>query len=197
MHWFSVVLIGIAANIDNLGIGLTFGVRSTKVPLLSNIIIAMLSMVTTYLAMSVGMYFSGLISSLWGNLIGGLIIVLIGIWGLRSSLIRRRVSIHNKADDTNRIADISDKDGDHIISWVESTSLGFALSLNCIATGLGAGASGVSPLFSALSVGLLSLLTIDMGVRMGSRITKSWFGEYSDLLGCILLIVIGLYEIKF
>jgi putative sporulation protein YtaF len=197
MHWFSIVAIGIAANLDNLGIGLSFGARSTKVPPLSNLLIALLSMAATYLAMTAGMYLSHLISSSWGNLIGGLVIVFIGAWGLRSSLKRRRklVSDAELGEQHERMAERSDKDGNHIISWVESISLGFALSLNCIASGLGAGASGVSPLFSALSVGIFSLFTIDIGVRLGNKIAKSWLGQYSELLGCLLLIVIGCYEV--
>lgn len=197
MHWFSIVAIGIAANLDNLGIGLSFGARSTKVPLLSNLLIAFLSMAATYLAMSAGIFLSHLISPSWGNLIGGIVVVLIGVWGLRSSLKRRRklVSDAELDEQMTRMAERSDKDGNHIISWGESISLGFALSFNCIGSGLAAGVSGVSPLFSALSVGLFSLLTVDIGVRLGSKIAKSWFGKYSELLGCLLLIVIGCYEI--
>jgi putative sporulation protein YtaF len=197
MHWFSIIAIGIAANLDNLGIGLSFGARSTKVPLLSNLLIALLSLAATYLAMSAGIYLSHLISPSWGNLIGGLVVVFIGAWGLRSSLKKRRklVSDAELGEQMTRMAERSDKDGNHIISWGESISLGFALSVNCMASGLAAGVSGVSPLFSALSVGIFSLLTVDIGVRLGSQIAKSWFGKYSELMGCLLLIVIGFYEI--
>ncbi|MCY9669970.1 manganese efflux pump [Paenibacillus alginolyticus] len=197
MHWFSIIAIGIAANLDNLGIGLSFGARSTKVPLLSNLLIALLSLAATYLAMSAGIYLSHLISPSWGNLIGGFVVVFIGAWGLRSSLKKRRklVSDAELGEQMTRMAERSDKDGNHIISWGESISLGFALSVNCMASGLAAGVSGVSPLFSALSVGIFSLLTVDIGVRLGSQIAKSWFGKYSELMGCLLLIVIGFYEI--
>ncbi|RKP47911.1 sporulation membrane protein YtaF [Cohnella endophytica] len=193
MHWISIVIIGIAANIDNLGIGVTFGARSTRVPFFSNLFIALFSMAATYLAMTAGSYFSHLFSAFWGNLIGGLVIVFLGIWGIRSSSIKNK----QPAVTPDRIADRTDKDGDHVISWIESISLGFALSINCIASSFGAGASGVSPILSAISVGLFSLLSVDFGIRLGGKITKSWLGKYSDLMGCILLIAIGCYEIIF
>ncbi|MBP1965695.1 manganese efflux pump [Paenibacillus aceris] len=200
MHWFSIAVIGVAANIDNLGIGFSFGARSTKVPFISNLLIALLSMTATYLAMSAGMVLSHLISPLLGNFIGGIAIITIGALGLRSSLVnhRRTITGVTQCDQTtkpDRIADTADKDENHIISWVEAISLGFALSLNCIASGLGAGASGVSPLFTAISVGIFSLLSVDIGVRFGYKIAKSWFGKYAEVVGCILLIVIGMYEV--
>ncbi|GFZ99649.1 sporulation membrane protein YtaF [Paenibacillus marchantiophytorum] len=197
MHWFTIVAIGIAANLDNLGIGLSFGSRSTKVPLLSNLLIALLSMAATYLAMSAGIYVSHLLSPSVGNLIGGIIIILLGAWGLRASLKRFRHAARDAqlGEQFAGMAQRSDKDGNHVISWGESLSLGFALSINCLASGLGAGASGVSPILSAISVGVFSLLTVDLGIRMGSRIAKSWFGRYAELLGCLLLIVIGCYEV--
>ncbi|MBB6670427.1 manganese efflux pump [Cohnella nanjingensis] len=202
MHWLSIVLIGVAANIDNLGIGVTFGARKTRVPLLSNLLIAFLSMAATYVAMTAGMYFSELFPLYWGNLIGGGVLVLLGVWGIRKVVRERRKAAASgegagSAQASERIADRTDKDGDHVISWVESISLGFALSVNCIGSSFGAGASGVSPWITALSVGVFSFASVDIGVRLGSKIAKSWLGRYSELLGCILLMAIGCYEMIF
>ena len=47
MHWITRILIGLAANLDNLGIGLAYGVKDTKIPLASNITIAVVSMIMT------------------------------------------------------------------------------------------------------------------------------------------------------
>ncbi|RED59132.1 manganese efflux pump [Cohnella phaseoli] len=200
MHWFSIVIIGIAANIDNLGIGVTFGARSIKVPLLSNILITLLSMAATYLAMSAGLFLSHFVSPFWGNLTGGIVIILLGIWGIRSAVVSGKNLVGNAEfiDNNNApdcLADKTDKNNDRVISWAESISLGFALAINCIASSLGAGASGVPPLLTAISVGLFSLLSVDIGIRLGSRVAKSWIGKYSNFLGCILLIIIGCYEI--
>lgn len=123
--------------------------------------------------------------------------MILGAWGLRSAVVSRRSSASSSgaADKTLAMAAKTDRDSNQIISWGESLSLGFALSLNCIATGLGAGASGVSPALTAISVGLFSLLSVDAGIRFGNRMAKSWLGSYADLLGCILLIAIGCYEV--
>lgn len=188
MHWFTIVMIGIAANLDNLGIGVTFGARKVYVPPLSNLVIAAFSMVATYASMTLGEYLSRLLPASWGNAIGGLMIVALGVWGVIGNVRKRR-------DDAGRLADQTDKNKDQTISWGESISLGLALSLNCIASSLGAGASGVSPWLAALSVGVFSLVSIDVGSRMGARVARSWLGKHAELIGCFLLIAIGGYEV--
>ncbi|WP_438433988.1 manganese efflux pump [Gorillibacterium sp. sgz500922] len=196
MHWFTIAFIGIAANLDNLGIGVTFGARSTRVPPLSNLLIALLSMASIYLAMAAGGALAVYFPALWGNLLGGGILVLIGALAIRSSLPAKEGP---SRENGLRQADLeaaarADKDGNRQISWNESLSLGLALSVNCLASGFGAGFSGASPLLCSLSVGLFSFLSIDIGIRLGARIARSWLGRYSALIGCVLLIVIGIYE---
>ncbi|EFM11421.1 protein of unknown function DUF204 [Paenibacillus curdlanolyticus YK9] len=180
-------MIGIAANLDNLGIGVTLGSRRIYVPLLSNLIIAILSMIATFLSMVLGEYISGLLPTSWGNMIGGMMIVILGIWGI-ISYQRKRGAAAVKKNGNNG------KDKVQRVSWLESISLGSALSINCMASSLGAGASGVSPYLTALSVGVFSFVMIDIGSRMGIRFARSWLGKYSELIGCVLLIAIGCYE---
>lgn len=38
MHWLSIIIIGLASNLDNLGIGVSFGARSTRITPFSNLI---------------------------------------------------------------------------------------------------------------------------------------------------------------
>ncbi|UUZ87060.1 manganese efflux pump [Paenibacillus sp. P26] len=89
----------------------------------------------------------------------------------------------------------ADRNQDHILSWRESISLGLALAMNCIASGFGAGISGVSPVWTSVSVGVFSLITIELGIRIGYRLADTWIGRYANAIGGILLIGIGLYEI--
>ncbi|MCC3376281.1 manganese efflux pump [Cohnella sp. REN36] len=202
MHWLSIILIGIAANIDNLGIGVTFGARATRVPFRANLVIALLSLAATYVAMTAGMYFAELFPLYWANLLGGGVLVVLGAWGIIGIVRRKKGSVASETPIDRSLAaernkDRMDRKGDRAISWAESLSLGFALSVNCIASSFGAGASGVSPWLTAISVGVFSLVSVDVGVRMGGRIAKSWLGRHAELTGCILLMAIGCYEMVF
>lgn len=87
----------------------------------------------------------------------GVVIIFLGIWGIRSAFVLGKNSVGDtEYTDNNNVtdclADKTDRNNDRVISWVESISLGFALAINCIASSLGAGASGGSPLLTAISV---------------------------------------------
>ncbi|OBZ09185.1 MULTISPECIES: manganese efflux pump [Bacillales] len=185
MHWISIIFIGLASNIDNIGIGVYFGARSTRIPMLSNLFIAILGMAAAYSSITMGHLISGYMSQQHANLIGGIIIMALGAMSIRP----KGVTIVK----TSPLPASSDYNKD--ISWKESISLGIALSLNCLATGFGAGVSGVSPFMTAISVGMFSLITVAIGVRIGHQIAKTWLGKYSNVIGGLILIAIGLYEI--
>ncbi|MFF2091180.1 manganese efflux pump MntP family protein [Paenibacillus sp. NPDC058174] len=184
MHWISVVMIGLASNIDNLGIGVSFGTRSTKIPILSNLLIAVVGMAAAYISITMGHLISGYMSPRHANFFGGIIIMALGVRSIRF-----------KASAKVESSPLVLGDYEKQISWRESISLGLALSLNCLATGFGAGVSGVSPVMTAISVGVFSLITVALGVRIGHQISKSWIGKYSSLIGGLMLIAIGLYEV--
>ncbi|MBD3921952.1 manganese efflux pump [Paenibacillus sp. PR3] len=205
MHWITIVVIGIAANIDNLGVGITFGARSTRVPLVSNLFIAVLSAGAAFVTMTVGALLSQLFPVVWGNIIGGLILVALGGWGIRTQLVNQTVGQAETREhgagaapdnSTGTEAEQSDQE-EHIVSRAESLSIGLALSINSMASSFGAGVSGVSPLLCSISIGLFSLLTVEAGVRIGFKFAHSPLGKYAGIIGCVLLILIGCYEIIF
>jgi putative sporulation protein YtaF len=199
LHWLSILGIGITANLDNLGIGVSFGARSIRVPFISNVIISVLSMIAAYLSITLGNIVSNLIPSNLANSTGGIMIILIGIWSIKSDLKSRVAS--NKDNKSNPIYSLlndprkADKDGNNLLSWKESFMLGIALAINCMAGGFGAGVTGLSPSATTISIGMFSLLSVAVGVQAGQQITKTWFGKWSNLMGGILLVGIGFYEI--
>ncbi|MCD9025893.1 manganese efflux pump [Cohnella silvisoli] len=198
MHLISVLLIALVSNLDNLAIGISLGIRSTKIPVLSNGIIAGITMAGTYLSMNAGVFITGYISSRTTNLLGSAIIVLIGVWSIVNSL-RLRTARSADSDDYehgygNRSSANADVFHKHVISIKESAGLSIALALNNLATGIGAGATGISPIWTTISVGVFSLLFIGFGSRFGFTLARSWLGSYSKIAAGILLILIGIYE---
>jgi putative Mn2+ efflux pump MntP len=185
MHWISIILIGLASNIDNLGIGVSYGTRSIRISIQSNLFIAILGMTAAYLSITMGQLLSGYMSQQHADLIGGIVIMALGIWSIRPKSVTTGVTSPLPAPSNHC----------KVISWKESISLGLALSLNCIATGFGAGVSGVSPIMTAISVGVFSLITVAIGGRIGHKIARTWLGRYSNVIGGLMLIAIGLYEI--
>jgi putative sporulation protein YtaF len=198
MHLLSIFLIGIAANIDNLGISVSYGIRTTRIPFVSNLMIAIASMICAFLSIIAGKLISHFISINLANFIGGLIIFSLGIKCMVDSFSKRNPP--HAAKDVSRFKrvlsnpDSADVNNDHIISIKESVMLGFALAINCLAMGLGAGITGVSPVLTTLSIGFFSLLFIWCGEKLGYMICNKDIGKYSALFAGILLVLIGIYE---
>jgi putative sporulation protein YtaF len=198
MHWISILFIAFASNLDNLGIGISFGIRSLKITAVSNVIIASITMAGTYLSMTIGELISRYISRFAANILGASMIIVIGIWTVAGSLRVRSSEqiVQNIKGLTGVIRNPSTADIDHnnVISTKESIALGTALALNNMATGFGAGATGVSPLWTTIVAGLYSLLFIGYGSQIGHTIARTWFGRYSNVTSGIILILIGVYE---
>ena len=78
MHLLSALMIGVAANLDNFGIGVSYGIRKIRIPFLSNFFIAVLSGIIVALSVSAGHILSQFIGL--ANLLGALLIIVIGVW---------------------------------------------------------------------------------------------------------------------
>jgi putative sporulation protein YtaF len=199
MHYLSVLLIGLAANLDNLGISVSYGLKSTRIPMLSNLIISIVSMICAYLSIFAGTFISFFVSVGVANFVGGLIIIGIGVKCFVDSYYvkpsAREVKVDSQYTYVISHPDDADVNHDKVISVKESIFLGFALAINCLAMGLGAGITGVSPVLTTCSIGLFSFLSIWCGIKLGSKLCGRNIGKYSNLAAGVLLILIGIYEI--
>lgn len=105
MHLISILLIAIAANVDNLAVAIAYGIKRLRIRLLTNLFIALVSGVSTYLSISVGEDISGYLSVQAGNLLGSLVLLGIGVWGIWTSVKqeRKRTRKRAKLQQTNRM----------------------------------------------------------------------------------------------
>jgi putative sporulation protein YtaF len=207
MHWLTILLIGVAANLDNLGISVSYGLKSTRIPFASNLVIAILSMICAYLSITAGELISHFINIKIANIIGGSLIIILGGKCIVETLFPKPStepcheqgldSIDGDSTYTKVIAhpELADINKDKVITLKEAILLGLALAINCLAMGLGAGITGISPLLATLSIGAFSLLSISFGTMLGNKITGNRIGKYSNIISGLLLIMIGIYEI--
>ena len=187
MHWITIILIGIAANLDNLGIGLAYGVKQVNIPILSNAVIEIMSMIVTYVAVTAGSTVVEYISPHTANLLGSLLLCVIGIWTLMSNNFSNQRIAGNP--------ELFDEDKNLVISTREAMALGFVLSANCLAGGIAIGANGISALWTVISIGVFSFITVGVGSRCGSLLAKTFIGKHSTAISGWLLIMIGIFEV--
>ena len=193
MQWLTILLIGVAANIDNLGISVSYGLNSKKIPLLQNLLIALISMICAFISISTGSFLSYYFSQSIANVAGGSLIIGLGLWFIfYSSPVVKSNGNSQKPTWQFRLPKFDQaKD----ITWKETFFLGFVLGVNCLTIGFGAGFTGVPPFSASISIGIFSIISIYFGVMLGKNIGGTVFGRYSTIISGVLLIIIGIYEI--
>lgn len=212
----AAVLIAFISNLDNLTVGLSFGMRSTRIATGANAIIAGVTMVATWLAMVLGSAIVRTVPASVVDLLGGLVLIGIGaVTILGAARVLRQVTDQQAASPSierlgarrastgrkqarhgpigRRLRAVLEVDLEHrgSISAREAIVLGIALSANNVATGVGAGASGVSPLATTLLAGVLSLVCVGGGSTLGSSVLARLLGRVAPLVAGVLLIAIG------
>lgn len=209
--YISLVLLAFAVSLDSLSVGLTYGLRKMHMPLKSISIIACCSAVSLLLAMFAGTILTTFLSPVYAESIGGLILILLGIWVLYqffksnasedSSPMAERILFNLEIKSLGVVINIlrkpteADFDKSGSITGLEAFFLGIALSLDAFGAGIGAALLGYSPWMMAVSVALMSSLFVITGIKLGRIFSGvSWINKFSFLPG-ILLIIIGIIKI--
>jgi len=208
MHIISALFLGLAANLDNFGVGVSYGAQKIRIPSLSNFFIALLSGVVTFISVLTGHLLSQFMTI--ANLLGSLLIIVIGVWVMvHKSISDNSLPMAVPVMKTYSVAikplscivqitknpSLADLDANGIISTKEAMALGLTLSFNCIATGVGAGLTGLAPLPLAISVFIFSMVTISSGYWTGWKTASNRLESWSQVFSGVLLILIGIYEL--
>ena len=195
------ISIGIIANLDNFGIGISYGLQKIRIPFSSNLLIAVMSSVATAFAMIMGTLLSRVFP--FANLMGAILLIAIGLWISCGSILQRNIFplVYKRSKILRFIMDIlsnsakADRNANGVICNYEAVILGVSLSLNCIVTGLGAGLSRLSLIPVAVSVFFFSLVTISSGYELGNRANFLHFGHLSEIISGALLVALGIYDL--
>ena len=209
----TIFLLALACSLDNIGIGIAYGVRRLSIPFGTNLLIAVLTASGTLIVMLCGHLVTRLIHPQTAILIGGVVIVLAGAWVVLQETVWRRpekpleelqlialegipeVSFLRKILMILDNPFIADQDFSGHIDLKEGVILGLALLLNNLPIGLVAGLLGLSPLLITGSLIILSIVTIWVGISTGYCLGTHWLGRLSGPLAGAILIIIGAYEI--
>ncbi|MDD9265815.1 MntP/YtaF family protein [Paenibacillus sp. GCM10023248] len=92
---FSLLILAFAVSLDGFGVGVMYGLRKIRIPILSIGIISLWSGIIIYSSMQIGVLMSSFMSPLMAQRIGALILIGIGIWALAQ--LRQQKS-HDSAD---------------------------------------------------------------------------------------------------
>lgn len=214
MELLTYVLFALALNLDSFGAGLAYGARQIKIPLLSLVIISLISVAAICVSMLGGQFLLSYIPESMAHKLGGIMLLLIGLW----VLFQTRRKAENEADDKEQASTVTkmleihirplglaiqvlreparaDLDSSGVITPGEALLLGSALALDAFMAGFAVSMLGFSIGITALVVGLGHFLLTYLGIIAGRTITTSKVGrQLSALPGCILILM-GIYKI--
>jgi putative sporulation protein YtaF len=197
---FSALLFSLSSNLDNIVIGIAYGIKKIKIGIFANIIIAAITSATTFLSMSVGMYISKFLPHSVANVSGAVIIIILGTYFSIQSIIKLTKNIRAKELSLKDITDMieyvtkSDLDNSGDISIKEASVVALGLSFNNLGTGVAASITGVSIHFTVIATFILSIITIVFGEAVGNHMLGKFLGRYAPLISGILLIILGIIE---
>lgn len=176
-------LLVIALSIDVFFTGFSYGGSKIHIPAISAIIISGISVIFLGISLIFGQLTASLFASI-ASFLGGCILLCLGIFRLKKSIFLAN-QIHQ-----------ADSDHNGILSAKESFILGFALALDCIAAGVGAGTAFYPLLPCCLFSFIGCLFALYIGLFCGKWLTRIGKWNFS-CLGGIILIFLALHQLLF
>ena len=187
IHLLSALLFGVSSNVDNLVVGMSYGIKKTPIRWADNLTVALITLVGTVLSMILGKSVRLFLPRWLAGVLGSVIIILIGAVGLVKFLIKLRRS--DEADEEERELALQ------TLTRTEALILGLALALNNVGLGIGASITGLPVLPTALCSFLFSLVFLYAGNLIGRSKIAELVGEFAEPLAGLLMIGMGVYEI--
>lgn len=203
MHLISILLFAFSANIDNLVVGIAYGIKKIKIGILSNLLIALVSAAGTFVSMAVGLAISKVFTASIANTIGSVILIIIGIWITRDFFLKkgepkkqeqRKQSLKN-CRQILREPEKADSDHSGTIDIKESLILAFALTINNFGLGLGASITGLNIYATVICTFFFSVIFIVLCCLVGKSYLSAFFRKYAPLASGLIILLLGIYEL--
>lgn len=213
MEFLTLAAFALALNMDALGTGVAYGFRKIRIPFTSLLIISGMSVLTIIFSMTAGKMVSQLISPEFAHRLGGILLLLVGVWILVQSLQDAKRDNPNetiKIDPTLmqiRIKSLglviqvlrepskADLDNSGVISHREALLLGAALAMDAFGAGFAVSMFGFSITMTALVVGIGHILLTYLGLLLGKYFSCNTFGKQLAMLPGCILIAMGIIKI--
>lgn len=179
---FNCILLALSVSIDSLSIGISYGIKKTKINNMSNIILFAISFCITCGSIFLGHYISALFSPTASTILGSSFLVILGIYNIYKTIN----------------APLTDYDIDHSnnIDTKEALFLGFALSIDSACVGIGSGIIGINDIVLPFLVASFQLAFLNCGNLVANSIAKYVnVPEYAlSIFSSFILILVGIFR---
>lgn len=185
--FISSLFLAISSSIDSLGIGITYGIKNTKISFSSKIILFVLSLSISFSSIFLGYFLNNFISTTITSSIGSLILIFIGICIIFKTIFENK----------NKKNNYYDFNFSNLIDPKEAIVLGLALSLDSFGIGLSYSLINTNCILFPILISFFQILFLSIGILLGKKLKSiSKFPDFIyGFISGILLILIGLTKI--
>ncbi len=186
-----LLILAISLSIDAFAVGFSLGFKNIKIAVSGFLVIGFTSFLLALVAMCFGSLLSAFFSPHFANLLGGFLLFGMGLWIIFTGLLKADLSKYPNRPEEYTIKELAlqsvgisirllkipqrcDKDLSGHIDQKEALPLACALSFDMLAGGIGIGAMGLSSLWLPLFVGILQMLFLWGGSRLGCLAQDKW-----------------------
>ena len=205
----------------HFGIGITYGIKNTKISNLGKIVIFIISFFTTLISVYLGNVLEFILPDFITKYLGNFIFILIGIFICLQALKKdksnnkiknnKNLTLNKKVQKKTYSFFIkflgitikiikdpinSDLDKSNKIDSKEALFLGLALSLDSICIGIGSSIVGINNLLFPLLISFFQILFLSIGSLLGRKINKicNLPQNIWSITSGILLIILGILK---
>lgn len=207
----NAIILAISASIDSFGVGITYGIKKTKISIAAIIVLLILSIFFTSVSITFGNILSSYISPSVSSIIGASILILIGIFILYGAIFKNEKISKTKSEHkeysffikflgitVNIIKDPinSDFDNSNKIDIKEAIFLGIAMSLDSISIGFGCSTIGINSFLFPLLTSFFQILFLCAGKLLGKKISSisSIPQNIWNIISGVILICMGIVK---
>lgn len=188
MTWFSILTLAAGASMDCVIIGFNYGVKGVRIGNGSNLFMAAVCFLGTFLSMLLGRLAGRFLDPAWGGVAGGLLFTCLGLWMLRGALFPRPQAARRRYSENPEIVD---RDASHVIELRESLLIGLLLCVNNIGIGIGGGIAGIPILAAPAACAVFSFLFTKAGCLLGDRVESRRISRALEVASALLILLLG------
>ena len=205
----SSILLAISTSIDSFGIGITYGVKNTKISLPAILILIIISISITSLSLCFGNILLLLLPNFILYFLGSFLLILMGVFIIFQSIYKpkklkkkdsSKKTYHFFIESLGLTIQIikdpisSDLDNSKNIDWKEALYLGIALSIDSFCIAISGTFLGINSFIFPIMVASFQIIFISFGKFVGKNFIKllNISDNMCSILSGILLIFIGI-----
>ena len=182
---FKYILLALSASIDALSLGITYGIKKTKMSKAANILIFIIVFCCTTIAIILGHFLSVFFSPNFSVLLGSSLLIMLGLYNIYKGIKKTNTFINFDVDDSNYIDN------------KEAIAIGLAVAVDASCVSIGAGIIGYISFILPVFMAIFHTFFVNCG-NLVAKCAVQRLNLPSNVLSVIsgmLLVLIGVWRI--